>query len=370
VKRFQNIALGNEKYPALTGVRAAGATVVFFDHFPLWPDAHIVINVMAFFYALSGFLIVRIYYRQVEISGRWLSKYFLNRFARIYPVYFLLLTLVVCLGHQRDLWVLVKNYTLTHALFEHTPLLIQPSWSLTVEECFYFLAPAFMLLTRRWGFAAAFLGGSVLLAAALGMSALPTDFLHSPLFVFTTTFFGHFVEFFAGVFLALVVMKLEERKALRASGARATLAGVVGVVLLIGAMMLVYRHTPLNFAAIVLINNFLIPVPVALLYAGLIREDTFLARLLSGKVAGLLGRSSYSFYLLHTIIIYHASVRLVASTGHPALWSLATFIVTWLASVALFVLFEEPVNLWIRRRFQSKDESLGMTQTLFPAGSR
>ncbi len=370
MKRLHKIALGNEKYPALTGVRAVGASVVFFDHFPLWPDAHIVINVMAFFYALSGFLIVRIYYRQVEISGRWLSKYFLNRFARIYPVYFLLLTLVVCFGHHHDPWLLLKNYTLTHALFEHTPLLIQPSWSLTVEECFYFLAPAFMLLTRRWGFALAFLAGGLLLAAALGVSTLPTDFLHSPLFVLSTTFFGHFVEFFAGVFLALVVMKLEERKALRASGARATLAGVAGVVLLVGAMMLVYRHAPLNYTAIVLINNFLIPVPIAVLYAGLIRENTFLARLLSGRVAGLLGRSSYSFYLLHTIIIYHVSARLLAAAGHPALWSLVTFIVTWLASIALFALFEEPVNLWIRRKFQSKDESLGMTQTLFPAGSR
>jgi peptidoglycan/LPS O-acetylase OafA/YrhL len=370
VKRFQNIALGNEKYPALTGVRAASASFVFFEHFPLWPDAHIVISALAMFYVLSGFLIVRIYFRQVEMSGRWLSRYFLNRFARIYPVYFLLLTLVVCFGHPHDAGVLLKNYTLTHALFAHTPLLIQPSWSLTVEECFYFLAPAFMLLTRRWGFAMAFLGGSLLLAAALGLSTLPTDFLHTPLFVLSTTFFGHFVEFFAGVFLALVVMKLEERKALPTPGAWATLAGGAGVALLTGAMALVYRHTPLNHGAIVLINNFLIPAPIALLYAGLIRENTFLARVLSGKVAGLLGRSSYSFYLLHTIVIYHVIAPLAQVTGHPALWSLATFIVTWLASVALFVLFEEPVNLWIRRRFQSKDESLGMTQTLFPAGSR
>jgi peptidoglycan/LPS O-acetylase OafA/YrhL len=370
VSLLPRIALGNEKYPALTGVRAVGASVVFFDHFPLWPDAHIVINVMAFFYALSGFLIVRIYYRQVQISGRWLGKYFLNRFARIYPVYFLLLTIVVCFGRHHDIWVLLKNYTLTHALFEHTPLLIQPSWSLTVEECFYFLAPAFMLLTRRFRFAAAFLAGGLLLAAALGVSTLRTDFLHTPQFVLSTTFFGHFVEFFAGAFLALVVMRLEERKALQTSGARATLAGFGGVVLLTGAMMLVYLHAPLNQAAIVLINNFLIPVPIAVLYAGLIRENTRVARALSGKFAGLLGRSSYSFYLLHTIIIYHLSAPILAATGHPALWSIGTFILTWLASIVLFAWYEEPVNLWIRRTFRSKDESLGMSQTLFPAGSR
>ena len=58
---FPNIALGKEKYPSLTGVRAVGASIVFLDHFPIWPDAHLTLNVMAFFYALSGFLIFRIY---------------------------------------------------------------------------------------------------------------------------------------------------------------------------------------------------------------------------------------------------------------------------------------------------------------------
>ncbi|HVS76303.1 MAG TPA: acyltransferase, partial [Steroidobacteraceae bacterium] len=134
-------APGKERYPALTGIRAFGAIAVFFDHFPPWADWHIVINVMAFFYVLSGFLIVRLYHEQAQLRGEWLSKYFINRFARIYPVYFLLLTLAV--GLQRDFSpaVLASNYTLTHALFYHSRLIIQPSWSLTVEECFYALAP-------------------------------------------------------------------------------------------------------------------------------------------------------------------------------------------------------------------------------------
>src|ERR1700688_3715389 len=80
---LSNMKVGGEKYPALTGVRALGATVVFFDHFPLWPDQHLTLNVMAFFFALSGFLIVRIYYEQAELRRRWLAKYFVNRLARI-----------------------------------------------------------------------------------------------------------------------------------------------------------------------------------------------------------------------------------------------------------------------------------------------
>jgi len=363
---LSNMKVGGEKYPALTGVRALGATVVFFDHFPLWPDQHLTLNVMAFFFALSGFLIVRIYYEQAELRRRWLAKYFVNRVARIYPVYFLLLSVAVCLHLDFRPWVLLKNYSLTHALFLGTPLLIQPSWTLTVEECFYFLAPAFMVLARRRGFALAFALGGLLLPIALVISKLGIGFLQTPLFVLSTTFFGHFVEFFAGFYLALAVMKLERKGPVQVSGSRYTLGGLAGVVLLVTAMLIVYRHVPLNQSAIIAINNFLIPWPIVLLYWGLIRENTVLARLLSGQVAGLLGRSSYSFYLLHTLIIGYLGVPLlVRMTGYRTLCVLLTFVITWLLSVVLFVLYEEPVNLFIRRRFRSKDRWVGLQATLF-----
>jgi len=363
---LSNMKVGGEKYPALTGVRALGATVVFFDHFPLWPDQHLTLNVMAFFFALSGFLIVRIYYEQAELRRRWLAKYFVNRLARIYPVYFLLLSVAVCLHLEFRPWVLLENYSLTHALFLGTPLLIQPSWTLTVEECFYFLAPAFMVLARRRSFALAFALGGLLLPAALVISKLDIGFLQTPLFVLSTTFFGHCVEFFAGFYLALAVMKLERTGPVQVSGSRYTLGGLAGVVLLVAAMLIVYRHVPLNQAAIIAINNFLIPWPIVLLYWGLIRENTVLARLLSGHVAGLLGRSSYSFYLLHTLIIGYLGVPLlVRMTGYRTLCVLLTFVITWLLSVVLFVLYEEPVNLFIRRRFKSKDRWVGLQATLF-----
>jgi peptidoglycan/LPS O-acetylase OafA/YrhL len=360
------ISLGSERYPSLTGVRAFGATVVFLDHFPPWLDAHITINVMAFFFALSGFLIVRIYFGQAEITRRWLSKYFVNRFARIYPVYFLLLTIAVCLQHDFRPWTLITNYTLTHALFHGTELIIQPSWSLTVEECFYFLAPVFMILARRYNFWIPFALGWLFLAAALLISKLGISFLGTSSFVWTTTFFGHFVEFFAGFYLALALMRMEKQGSTSAPGNKYTMAGLAGVLLLVIAMVIVYRHVPTRFRAIIIINNLLIPVPIAVLYWGLIRENTFLSRLLSSKVAGLLGRSSYSFYLLHTLVINHVAVPLLLSYGgFRPLYVLLTLLATWLASILLFVGYEEPVNLLIRRVLRSKDKTVGMQSTLF-----
>ena len=345
--------IGAEKYPALTGVRACGAIVVFFDHFPLWPRFHITLNVMAFFFALSGFLIVRIYYEQATLRPKWLATYFVNRFARIYPVYFLLLTIAVLLKRHHGFWTLLANYTLTHALFRHVPLIIQPSWSLTAEECFYFLAPVLMILARVYNFWVPFLVGCLLLCGALFVSTLGIRFLETPEFVLSETFFGNVVEFFAGVYIALAIMRLEKKGSIQLQGSRFTVAGVAGVSVLAAAMIMVYQCATLNLPAIILINNFLIPFPIAVLYWGLLREDTLLSRWLSGRVIGLLARGSYCFYLLHTLIIDHVSLPLLALWGGDRpVYVFLTFVLVWIVSILMFLLYEEPVNRFIRRKFR------------------
>ncbi len=171
MERLKSIFRGEpEKYPALTGIRACGAIAVFFDHFPLGEGFHPLINVMAFFYVLSGFLIVRLYYDKVKPDPGWLWNFFVRRFSRIYPVYFLLLTITIWLDPAlRDLLrhpmsnpvLLIRNYTLTHALFHYVPdIILGLSWSLTVEETFYFLSPIFMLLAKRFNFIVSFLFAS------------------------------------------------------------------------------------------------------------------------------------------------------------------------------------------------------------------
>jgi hypothetical protein len=59
----------------------------------------------------------------------------------------------------------------------------------------------------------------------------------------------------------------------------------------------------------------------------------------------------------------------------PRIWSrllcvLITLIVTWSVSVLLFVFYEEPVNIFIRRMFRSKDATVGMLATLFQVKPR
>ena len=186
----------------------------------------------------------------------------------------------------------------------------------------------------------------------------------------TSTFFGHFSEFFAGFYLALALMPREKQGLIYVPGNKYTMAGIAGVLLLVIAMVIVYRHAPLNFRAIIIINNFLIPFPIVLLYWGLIRENTALSQFLSSRIAGLLGRSSYSFYLIHTLVIDYIGVPLLLSrSGFRPLYVLLTLVATWFASILLFVAYEEPVNMLIRRTLRSKDKTVGMQATLFQAKS-
>jgi peptidoglycan/LPS O-acetylase OafA/YrhL len=75
-------------------------------------------------------------------------------------------------------------------------------------------------------------------------------------------------------------------------------------------------------------------------------------------LARVLGRASYSFYLLHTLIINYISIPyLLPRSEYRAACVALTFVITWGLSILLFALYEEPMNVWIRDRFRSRTKS-------------
>jgi len=344
--------IGKERYPALTGARAIGAAAVFFCHLPFLLGYRFTVDVIVLFFVLSGFLIVYIYYQAAPGSSLNLIKYFVNRFARIYPVYFLIVSIAIWHNHDFRPLLLFKSYTLTHSLFHNMrDVIVQPSWSLTVEECFYLLAPLIMLLIRKFNFIVSFAFGIGMLLVALLVSLAPFSFLHTPDFVFTTTFFGYFFAFYAGAWLALQILKREKEGSVKRKGIVFTIAGFSGTMIALAASAWLYRFpVSQNIPALVCLNNFILPVPVTILYFGLITEDSLLARVLSGKILGLLGRTSYAFYLLHQLFIDFIALPYLLKyfDGHYNLFVFVSFISVQLLALLIFVFYEEPVNKFIR----------------------
>ena len=352
-------------FPALTGLRAVAAGLVLVHHFnPLAPErfgwrlhnlaaeTHIGVTV---FFVLSGFLIG---YRYLNRPGA-LRTYFANRFARIYPLYFLLTTLTFGLlhyaGHQPfSVAEYLLNITFLRGLFEQYVYTgIAQGWSLTVEEMFYVSAPLAFWLVRRngqWGWRVPLALGA--LGVALVLLSRPHawhGFFGSFDFLFQFTYLGRVVEFFVGVGLARMLLRAPQLRVPRGL----TYAGLAGVLLCLAGLS--WLHGPAVGALGIFtpagmgINNVLLPLlGIGPLLWGLVAERTWLSRLLSSAPLQLLGKSSYTFYLIHVGALQQLLHEWLGSGG-------LTLLALYSLSILLYRAVEEPLNHWLRRKLRASE---------------
>ncbi len=155
---------GRNRLPALTGLRAFAAANIVFFHFsnPAWfgPLAPVVDNgytSVSFFLLLSGFILAYNYSDRARRGELVRRRFWIARFSRLYPVYWL--GLLVSLVALHDEW-LVRTHREFLAGVAATPLLVQgwspnlatfwntPAWTMGTEAFFYILFP-FLARWRR-----------------------------------------------------------------------------------------------------------------------------------------------------------------------------------------------------------------------------
>ena len=192
--------------PALTGVRALAAFLVFFHHnrttwlivgpLELWWELHVGVTL---FFVLSGFVITWRYDRQGPQRDGYVRQYFVNRVARIYPLYVALVVPTMLFWRERSPRVWLLNLTVFSCFDSGIP----QAWSLRVEECFYLAAPLIFLAWRRHPLLPLGVAAAVLLAL-LPFAGLPAlnGILGPPRTLLLYTFVGRFFEFYAGIWLA------------------------------------------------------------------------------------------------------------------------------------------------------------------------
>jgi len=286
--------------PQLTGMRAMAAFMVYAFHNAsgiapgngpialLVGQMHIGVNI---FFVLSGFLIPWRYAASMAMERRFWIPYARNRIARIYPL--ATLATVFWLGDSwcREAKIWIKCLTLTKALFPGQQFIGVPqAWTLTVEECFYFLVP-FLVIACRGRKPLLWLP---ILTAIFWIAGLliygPTKFMA------TYTIFGCCFEFFVGMMLADFTAKVSTT--VKAGVRWRTPLGIGGIVAGMYALA-ACAQWKLPLAAWAAVNLFFIPASVALLFYGLIVEKGFLAWLLATPPLIFLGKISYAFYLIH-----------------------------------------------------------------------
>jgi peptidoglycan/LPS O-acetylase OafA/YrhL len=152
------------RIPSLDGLRAISIGLVLFAHlagtdgFPV-PYAignyfHVGSLGVRVFFVISGFLITGLLLREFDAAGRpSLLRFYFRRTLRIFPPYYLFLFVVLAAGtagllqlHPGDA---VRAFTYTSNYHPERSWYVGHTWSLAVEEQFYLLWPALLLLFGR-----------------------------------------------------------------------------------------------------------------------------------------------------------------------------------------------------------------------------
>lgn len=350
----------DEYFKPLTGYRAMAAYMVFCVHFNHFDKGSFLYAFFAglgigvpFFFVLSGFLIYT-RYNASEVSVPFYKKYMTNRIARIYPVYFLVTTLTLLFNYKAaaftPYWLKVyfMNITFLRGFFdEYIHTLVAPGWSLTVEEVFYFLAPMIFLLgmtsVRRYLgiFLSIFAFGWVL--SFISVDLLNGYFWGNHKFFLLNTFFGHSFAFIVGIIIGVLNERVKEIRI-----KHMTSLGFLGVFLCLVLLSQVNDVTAHGVENIftwpgISIYNFLVIPFIGAIIWGLIHERTWISRLLSTDIFQVLGKSSYSFYLIHFGILQSLMYKFLTQN------LFLLFILLVAASILMWRFIEEPMNEKIRR---------------------
>ena len=136
---------------------------------PLFTSAAFAVDV---FMNISGFLMLYHFYRREAVepweqSSTW-KIFYLRRWFRIAPLYYLLLLIVLLVptfGQAYDWQYVLLRFTFLFGFVpDHAAANPMPDWSLSLEMQFYVAFPFLALLTRRIGFGAFFFACSLVAA--------------------------------------------------------------------------------------------------------------------------------------------------------------------------------------------------------------
>jgi peptidoglycan/LPS O-acetylase OafA/YrhL len=371
------------RFPALDGIRALAVTLVFADHYG--GGSHgggvlRVINVVRqrgwvgvdLFFVLSGFLITGILY-DTRVDSRFFQRFFARRAVRIFPVFYLVVALLLLLTpvlHYQWHWLQLTfliymgnffgnaNFGLyeiasrTHPAASAT---IGHFWSLCVEEQFYLLWPVIVFFVRD---------RIRLIRVALGLSLLALLLRLAMLARFSTTLSETWIvrtlpfrmdALLIGGALALLLRGPASDRWQRAG--RWVFLAATAAVLAIFILSPAYDSPWL-----LLIGLTLTALSSAGLVASTLRPGSPAFRLFHLKPLRTLGKYSYGFYIYHLLfrnawiqflVFLGARLHSLALAGIVAL--AVNFAVTFLVAKLSYDLIESKF-LRLKRRFEYDSE--------------
>ncbi len=278
---------------ALDGLRGLAALYVLAEHSTRRFDGLGGLGVCLFF-SLSGFLMIKPFLKNSSriLSPNYMTEFYHRRIKRILPVYGIYLFLVYFLSFRFDIF------------FRHLFFLQGDKhlWAMPQEMFFYLLLPAVLLLFH--------LLYQVSVRATIALFPLLMILAHSGMFkihivhndTLKTELVGNISIFLGGMLVSLVMHELVSRKKSPLSPGLVRIAGICGFGLLLFFSLLVCGVFGTKVYALSYPFYFDI-LAAALIFSIMLSPGTLFNRVLACKPLRAVGLVSYSFYIIHYLII-------------------------------------------------------------------
>jgi len=301
---------------ALTSLRFFAAFSVFIDHYVIRPysvDWSLSLGyiAMTFFFTLSGFVLTYAYSDDFANSQITKLKFYVGRFARIWPLHILCLVIALPFvltafeeNFRQTFFYLIVNMLLLQDIIPHSASIFnEPSWSISAEMFFYLCFPFLITLAvKKKNIFNFFLFGYllVLLGIALFFSHKQTGLEHNiSILNIHLSLAGLFyvsppirlLDFMMGIFLFFIYKRL--------IGVNLSVknCSYIEIFLLIslGAAYCLHPFVPQ------LIQLDLLYLPsVSMLLIIFSLQKGVISKLLSNQKLIFLGEASFAFYMLQT----------------------------------------------------------------------
>lgn len=348
-------------FPSIAGLRTVMASLVFLYHYYTPQDfnftpVHLIVLLryrMTIFFVISGFVIMYSLLPYKQITKSQYINFIIGKLVRLFPLYLAILIIPYFEIGIPPLHLFLSNLTLTKGFFKDLYLSgIGPSWSLTVEITFYFLAPLLLILFKRnYGLLISYsiiiLMGIVFTIVGFNLKETGYNFygfFADYPFTLNSTFFGRATDFYAGILIAWNIYHPFEFKLTVLKKINKTYLGFTLIILITFLIHSLEREFgEINLVLSLLNLHFLLPLAVGLFIFGLINEQTLINDLLSLKTMVWLGNGSYAFYLMHTSWVQYklSQISPLPDNGFLFLWATAMF---------SFYFFEKPVTSFLRAK--------------------
>jgi peptidoglycan/LPS O-acetylase OafA/YrhL len=374
--------------PALTGLRFFAAFFILVGHgtpmmLKLTPDPQLVINVtncflevgMELFFVLSGFVI---HYNYAAVGYRPqsqnLGKFYIARFARIYPLYVLFLALQFFILNGSDFSALLFYLGMTQSwvfiVIKGVPLIGRLgsliTWSISTEWFFYCLYPivAWLLARTRHRLTASLVLTAVALlglvlavfiflhdhevnAFAQAAWGKPGDFFFIWLLAFSPV--GRLAPFLIGIATAHIFITRYHQPV----GATERLLGAVLLTLALACVIVTCGAQSVGNRYVGSIALFVYSLSIAVVIFCCARYRSLISRALSVPLLIVCGNASYSIYLFHQLILEATRVRDILpwtwfNVFYVGVRFAAAMLITIVFSAVMYRVYEAPARVATR----------------------